>query len=308
MNKNLKFSLNVEANALLCPNPQEFYTKAYITEDIVNNYRTLPGIKAETKLANALFEQVLKASNCAFSAVPADLDAIDINVCPLSGMAEVCQFDLEQSFVATSMATGSNNYAAPAFFEYFWGEMSKQIQEEIEILRWQGDKLSSDDLIKLCDGYLVKLFADDNVIGLAGSAITTANVLAALTSVYSAIPGKVRKNAGDLRMYVSSNVAASFKIAAATGNTMAYLTKELDFTFLGVKIVESLGLPDNTIVATDYNNLIYAFDGEGDAKELKIINLADTVAEPYMRARTNLKVGFHYTNPSEIVVYSPVIS
>jgi hypothetical protein len=40
--RNLKFDLDVETNALLCPNPDEFYSKAYLTEDIADNYRTLP--------------------------------------------------------------------------------------------------------------------------------------------------------------------------------------------------------------------------------------------------------------------------
>ena len=44
MIRNLKFDLDVDTNALLCPNPDEFYSRAYLTEDIADNYRTLPGI------------------------------------------------------------------------------------------------------------------------------------------------------------------------------------------------------------------------------------------------------------------------
>jgi hypothetical protein len=58
------------------------------------------------------------------------------------------------------------------------------------------------------------------------------------------------------------------------------------------------------MVLTLKSNLIYAFDGEGDSKALKAVNLTDTVAEPYLRTRANMKVGFYYTNPAEIVVYA----
>jgi hypothetical protein len=75
-------------------------------------------------------------------------------------------------------------------------------------------------------------------------------------------------------------------------------------TFLGIKVVVAEGMPTSTMVLTLKNNLIYAFDGEGDSKALKAVNLTDTVAEPYLRTRANMKVGFYYTNPSEIVVYS----
>ncbi len=58
--KKLKYDLTVDANALLCPNPQEFYSRAYLTSEIADNFRTLPGIKTETKLANVLFDQLLR--------------------------------------------------------------------------------------------------------------------------------------------------------------------------------------------------------------------------------------------------------
>jgi hypothetical protein len=63
-------------------------------------------------------------------------------------------------------------------------------------------------------------------------------------------------------------------------------------------------MPDNTLVLTLKNNLIYSFDAEGDSKALKAINLSDTTAEPVLRTRANMKVGFHYTNPTEIVLYN----
>ena len=64
--RNLKFDLDVETNALLCPNPDEFYSKAYLTEDIADNYRTLPGIKSATKLANVTFGNLLAAQIAIF--------------------------------------------------------------------------------------------------------------------------------------------------------------------------------------------------------------------------------------------------
>jgi hypothetical protein len=58
------------------------------------------------------------------------------------------------------------------------------------------------------------------------------------------------------------------------------------------------------IVATLKQNLIYSFDAEGDGKALRAINLADTVAEPVIRTRANMKVGFTHVNGTEIVFYN----
>jgi hypothetical protein len=305
MERNLKFNLDIETNALLCPNPNEFYSRAYLTEDLVDNYRTLPGIKSETKLSNVTFGNILQASTCNFSAPTDNLDAIDITVCPLSAMAQLCQFDLEQSFLSLQMAQGSNgDFTVASFMNYYWNEMSMQIQEDLELIRWQGDTASSDDTLALCDGYIKKLLADSAVVDVANVAITSSNVIAQLTAILNAAPASIKRKKADLRFYVSSNIATAYELAAATGNTQTYVTLPLALTFLGIKMVVAEGMPNDTAVLTLKNNLIYAFDAEGDSRALKAVNLNDSVAEPYLRTRANLKVGFAYTNPTEIVLYS----
>lgn len=307
MNRKLKFDLDIETNALLCANPDEFYSRAYLTEDLVDNYRTLPGIKSATKLANVTFGNILQPSNCSFTAPNDSLDAIDIDVCPLSAMAQICQFELEQSFVSLQMAQGSNgDFTVASFMNYYWNEMSLKIQEDLELIRWQGDTQVQDEVLSLCDGYLKKLCADAGNLAAAlySGAVDSTNVIAKMTAVYTALPAAVIRKKADLRFYVSSNVAAAYELAAATGNTQTYVTLPLGLTFLGVKVVVADGMPNDTMVLTLKSNLIYAFDGEGDSKALKAVNLTDTVAEPYLRTRANMKVGFYYTNPSEIVVYS----
>lgn len=305
MMRNLKFDLDVDTNALLCPNPDEFYSKAYLTEDIADNYRTLPGIKSATKLANVTFGNLLAASNCNFSAPTDNLDAVDIDVCALSAMSQICQFDLEQSFLALQMSQGSNgDFTVASFMSYYWSEMANRIGNDLELIRWQGDTTSQDAVLSLCDGYMKKLCADTNVVGFYNGAITSTNVLAQMTQALQASPAAVQALRGDLRLFVSSDVFVNYQIAAASGNTLTYVTAPLAPTFLGIKIVLASGMPTSTMVLALKTDLIYAFDAEGDAKALKAVNLSDSVAEPYIRTRANLKAGFHYTNPDQIVVYN----
>jgi hypothetical protein len=306
MTRNLKFDLDIETNALLCANPDEFYSKAYLSSpDIANNFRTLPGIKSKTKLANVTFGSLLQASTCNFSAPTDSLDAIDIDVCALSAMAQLCQFDLEQSFLALQMSQGSNgDFTVASFMSYYWNEMANVIGQDLELLRWQGNDASEDPLLGLCTGYLFPMFYDADIIGLYDGAITTSNVLTVLESVVNAAPNTISRKKADLRLYVSTNVANAYELKAAQGNTQTYVTLPLGLTFLGINVVVCEGMPDNTILLTLRTNLIYAFDAEGDSKALRAVNLSDTVAEPYLRTRANLKAGFHYTNPSEIVLYN----
>ena len=305
MERNLKFDLDIDTNALLCPNPNEFYGRSYISEDIVDNYRSLPGIKSATKLANVTFGNILQPASCNFTAPADSLDAVDIDVCSLSAMAQLCQFDLEQSFLALQMAQGSNgDFSVASFMSYYWDEMAKQIQESVEYIRWQGDTTSTNETLALCDGYIKKLLADGGVVDVANTTITSANVITEIVKVLNAAPATISRKKADLRLYVAPNVANALELATASGNTQTYITTPLALTFLGIKVVVAEGMPNNHMVLTLKNNLIYAFDGEGDGKALKAVNLSDTVAEPYLRTRANLKVGFAYVNPTEIVLYS----
>ena len=307
MSRKLKFDLDIDASALLQANSEAFYSRAYLNEEVVDNYRTLPGVKYTTKISNVTFGQVLQAENCGWNASTDDLASVEITVCGLSAMAEICQFSLEQSFVSLQMTKGSNgDFTVASFMDYYWNEMSKTIAENIETLRWSGDTDSGTAALALCDGYKKGLVADNDVIDIASPvAITPSNVLAKLALVYAAIPAAVIANQEELRIYVSSPVATAYRAAVAASNTQANLTQALDFSYLGIKMVLCPGmLSKSTIVASPRGNFLYAFDAEGDGKALRAINLADTVAEPVIRTRANMKVGFTHVNGNEIVFYN----
>lgn len=309
MARKLKFDINVDSNALLCPNPNEFYSKAYITEDIVNNYRTLPGIKYKTKIANVLFaSDLLKASGCSWSATDSTLDAIDIDVCPLSAMAQICRFDIEQSFISDWMAKGASApFDVPAFMAYYWDAMSNEIGAEIEAIRWRGNSAgSTGTFLDECDGYEIKLCADADVVPIVSTTVTASNVIAEMNKLFAALIPAVQGKIKDLRYYVSSNVAAAFLQATysyANANIPS-VNGGFQMTWLGIKLVVAEGMSNNTMVLTLKDNMIYAFDGDNDKKVLKSVNLEDTVAEPLLRTRADLKTGFFFTNPQEIVFYS----
>lgn len=314
--RELKFDLNIDSSALLNANPVEFYSKAYINEDIVDNFRTLPGIKSKTKIATTSFSNILKESSCDFVAGDQTLSAVEIDVCPVSALAEICRFDIEASYLSLSMAKGSGaSFEVQPFMNFYWDQMAKEIAAEVEVIRWQGNTAgtgagytASNAYKKLCDGYEKLLLADNTVLDVTATAsITSSNVLGEMAKVYAKLatdaPQLINRTS-DLRFFISPNIAAAYRQAVAAGNTLNYVTKNLDFSFLDIKLVVAEGMSTNKMVLTLKDNLIYAFDGEGDGKALKAINLEDSVAEPKLRTRANLKVGFFIVNGAEIVYYS----
>lgn len=305
--RKLKFDLNIDPTALLAANPEAFYSKAYLSEDTADNYRALPGVKYKTKLASVTFGNILQASSCAFTAPTDDLDAKEIDVCALSAMAQICQFDLEQSFLSLQMSKGSNgDFSVASFMSFYWSEMANKINGDIESIRWQGDTTSLNPTLALCDGYEKLLGAPGSGVinGGTGNITTFTGLETALSAAFALLPATIATRTQDLRLYLPTQLVNIYRLGVASGNTQAYITQDLSLTFLGIKIVVCPGMSNNTFVWTLKDNLIYAFDAEGDSSDLRAVNLADTVAEPYIRTRANMKVGFNFVNPGEIVFYS----
>lgn len=312
--RKLKFDLVIDNSAELAPNAEAFYSQAYLSSDIVDNYRTLPGVKYKTKLGTVTFGSPLAPANCGFTASTDDLSSVEIDVCSLSSMTQICQFDLEQSFVSLQMTQGSNgDFSVASFMNFYWSELANAINGNIESLRWQGDiTLPSNNPLSLCDGYEVKLTAAlapaGAVINGGTGAITTfsgaGQLLAKLVAAFALVPATIANRTADLRIYLPTQLVNIYRLGVAQGNTNAFITQDLSLTFLGIKIVLCPGMSNNTFVITLKDNLIYAFDAEGDPSDLRAINLRDTVAEPVIRTRADMKIGFSFVNDGDIVFYS----
>jgi hypothetical protein len=303
--RKLRFDLNNGANATLTPNAEAFYAQAYLgSSDIVDNFRTLPGVKFEVALGAVTFGDILQPSACAFTAPTDTLSAKIMSVCALSAMAQICQFELEQSFVSLQMSQGSNgDFSVANFMNFYWSEMANSINGSIESLRWQGDASLPSGPLSLCDGYEVQLAADAAVIPYTAMTVnpTFAQMLANLQAAFALVPANIASRTADLRIYLPTQLVNIYRLGVASGNTNAYITQDLSLTYLGVKIVLCPGMSNDHLVITLKDNLIYLFDGEGDPSDLRAVNLSDTVAEPYLRTRANMKVGFNYVNPGDIV-------
>jgi hypothetical protein len=316
--RKLKFDLVTLPSAELTPNADSFYAQAYLgSSEITDNFRTLPGVKYAMKIGAVTFGDILQTAVCSFSAPTDELSSKQVDVCSLSAMAQICQFDLEQSFVALQMAQGSNgDFTVASFMQFYWSEMANSINGSIESLRWQGDTGGAAPL-NLCDGYEVKLTAAlpppiplpgvnyvvpyTMTVPVLPAVYTFADLLTDIQGAFALVPATIASRTADLRIYMPTNLVNIYRLGVAQGNTNAFITQDLSLTYLGIKIVLCPGMSNTTLCITLKDNLLYAFDGEGDPSDLRAINLSETVAEPYIRTRANMKIGFDFVNPQDIV-------
>ncbi len=134
---------------------------------------------------------------------------IDVNfegLYSVSAMAQICQFDLEQSFLALQMAKGSNgDFTVASFMDFYWNEMAKQIGQDIELIRWQGDTTSENATLALCDGYIKNLLADSTVVDVANTTVNSGNVLAQLALIFAGFGNVFIHNDLSISIYCSAS-------------------------------------------------------------------------------------------------------
>lgn len=303
--RKVKFDLDVKSNALLCPNPESFYAKAYITQNVADNFRPIPGIKEATKIAVNTFDDLLKPAGCSWAPVDQALDAEDITVCKLDSMMQICQYDAETAFISMKMSQGDANWQEAEFLAHVWDDMSKEIEQEIQLIRWNGEHIpgSTASFLDHCDGYLAGL-TSSNATPVTGTAsITKDNIVGILDGVITALPEAVKGNPDSVRIYMSATNAYKYLVAVLGLNHDFNFTGDLPLQFAGFKISVQPGMDDKWIVAGRKEQFAYAFDGIDDEKNIKIVNMIDTTAEPVLRARVALKIGFKILDTARGVSY-----
>lgn len=305
--KQFNFDLTVATNALNCPNPDAWYQKAYLTGEDVKYFHTIPGIKNSTKIATTNFPSVLQALDCTFAATSNPLSATTITVSPMKVNVSLCKSTLETSFVVQEMRAGSANYNVASFMAYYWDTLAKEVSSELSVIRWQGNTAGTGSTYTgvnayktLTDGIEKQLNADADVVDVTLTAVTSANVIAILAAVLNAAPTAVKQKEAGAKFFASTSVVTAFRIAAALGNTNAYITSDMRLVFAGYDIIEAPGMTDGYVVFTRPENLIYAFDGSETA-DLIAVDQLKTVGIPNILTVALLAVGYKIVNPSEIV-------
>jgi len=304
MAKKLKFDLTVDSTALLQANPTEFYARVFGMESASSNYRVLPGVKNKTKIANVLFAQITQAADCDFTATDATVTALEVDVCGLMLNASVCQYELEQSWLADQMSKGSNSdFTVASFMTYFWEQMANKAHEEFAKLVWQGNSAgATGTYLDECDGWLKRLCGLDP-IRATNTTVTSSNVLAEMAEVLGLLPAEVVGNMADVQFKVSTNIANAYRVATASANTVTNVTSALALTYLDIPIVVEYGLPSNTMILSNKNNFILATDLEGDIDSLQIVDFSKTTLDRRIGARADYKLGAYITNSTQIVYY-----
>jgi hypothetical protein len=307
MSRKVHFAMDVTNNALLQVNPKEFYTKALLSNRSSAQFRQLLGIKESTKIASLDFGTLLTEADCDFVANDSTLSAKTMDVCKIALNTEVCQFEIEQSFLADWMNKGSNGDFMPAdFATHFYDQLGRTVADQLEYLTWQGDvEGDTGTYLDLCDGLEKQLSGASipTAQKIAGTNVTSGNVVAQLTLVYDKIPKALRNRKSEVKWFVASNVADAYRLAVATQSAEMYTTKDSPLNFLGYELTVGEGMTDSTMTLSLQSNYIFLADLVSDPSDITTINMKETTGDRKIRVISDFKVGFNYLNDAEWVTY-----
>ena len=307
MSRKVHFAMDVTSNALLQVNPKEFYTKALLENRSSSQFRQLLGIKESTKIASLDFGTLLTEADCDFVANDSTLSAKTMDVCKIALNTEVCQFEIEQSFLADWMNQGSNGDFMPAeFATHFYAELGRAVSNQLEYLTWQGDvDGEAGNYLDLCNG-MERRLGDATIPSaqrIAGTTITSSNVIAQMTLVYNQIPTALRNRKSDIKWFIASNVADAYRLAVAVQSAEMYTTKDAPLNFLGYELTVGEGMSDNVMTLSLQSNYIFLADLLSDPTDITTINMKETTGDRKIRVISDFKVGFNILNDAEWVTY-----
>ena len=222
----------------------------------------------------------------------------------------ICPKAFEAKYTQKALRAGSS-YDYMPFADEYSAKKIAVIGEALEVGLWQGDTGSGNAQLNKFDG-LLKLIApagvpvagvvDGNVANVA--ALTSGTIIAAVDSVYAAIPADIVAN-GDVVIFLGMDAFRLYTVALKEANLFHYAADAVDFEIIipgtNVKLIAVNGLNGtDKLVGTRMSNLYLGVDllNEEERFELFYAKEADE-----MRFVAEFKMGVQYAFPTEIVYW-----
>lgn len=172
-----------------------------------------------------------------------------------------------------------------------------------EVVIWTGVNANEGEYA----GFETLFLADASVLDVSSPvAIDETNVIDEIKRLVDTCPLKVRRSTEKPRIYVSSNVAESFRYAIlGLGNgSYLYQGETVVMTWLGqYEIVECPGMSNDTMVMAQASNLWFGTNLLSDWNEVALLDMYDKDLSDNVRFGAKFFAGVQYGFGNEIAFY-----
>jgi hypothetical protein len=213
---------------------------------------------------------------------------------------KLCKNDWLSTFAGASMRVGVDGTLPGNFQEYVISHAGALVGQEVEKSIWAGDTSNGGEF----DGFQVQLLADNNVIDVAATTLSAANIVAELGKVRDAIPSAVYGKE-DLAIYMGT---AAFRFYISAQAELGYLNQYhagvTEANFEGIKLIWCPGMGADKMVAARKSNLFFATDLVSDMTEVKLIDQTAIDGSDNVHLVMKYNAGVGYATSGDIVYYN----
>ena len=273
----------------------------------------MPNIAYKTTLHKLATDGLLKDSTCDFSATSTvTITERQLTLEPFQVNLQLCKKDFLSSWGSEEMGFSAHKVMAKSFQDYLLAYVTEKVAASVETAIWVGANATSGQI----DGITTLLIADAALPAaneVAGTSVTSVNVIAELGKIVDAIPAALYGKE-DLRIYVSQNIAKAYVralggfVAAGVGangtenkGTQWYNNGELSFD--GIPLFIANGLSNNVAIAAQTSNLFFGCGLLADANLVKILDMSDLDGSDNIRLILRASYAVNYHSVSDIVTY-----
>jgi len=289
-------------------------------DTIANNYVSVLQNVHSKAVLRKFSGAAIQAQDCAFSTPAAGMLELGEAVLEASALKvneQVCNKDLRATWEGALMS-GQNSAAPADFTTYVAQYVAAKVAESIEGNLWQGGydfdgsgpgavKYSSFD--GLCE-VIKDAAASLGYNGTAAGAFTadadgTTGVLTHLDAAINNAPDAVQSDNGSV-IYVSRKTLFLLQRAmAGLGTTTispVFVGSERPLTYLGFSVVAPAGMPNDTIIFCNPNQLYFGTDLLTDHINASILNLRDVTGDDVTRVIMQFSGGTQLVDEGSIAI------
>jgi hypothetical protein len=213
---------------------------------------------------------------------------------------ELCKDEFHQTFQAQAAGLfGAANEIPATITDAILLAMVNNMGALVDTQIWQGTGVTGSFA-----GLLPQFVADGDVIDIVGTVSTVANVQAALSAVYLAIPEEI-VGESDVIIACAPNVARNYKLSQVNNYMVGSPVGDKTLDYIGIPVVSIAGLPSNTILAYRVKNIGFLTGLEADLNNVSIKDMDESDLSGNIRTKIVFSAGVGYSFGNEIV-YSRV--
>lgn len=225
---------------------------------------------------------------------------------------QLCKKDFVSDWEAISMGLSAHHSLPSSFQDYLIGYVAAKVADRTERSIWSGDTATNGQF----NGITKLVSTDANLPAaqeIAGTTVTSSNVIAQLGSIVDAIPSALYGQE-DMYIYVSQNIARAYVRALGgfgssglgangTNNMGTQWWNNGSLSFDGVKLFVASGLADNDAIATTKSNLFFGTGLLADHNEVKVLDMSDLDGSDNVRVVMRFTAGVQVGVIEDVVTY-----